>query len=86
MARKPAGVSVCVSCVYASWTQTKSGALSSSGDGRCTHPSFLLPPVLPASAYFTGGGRGLPNGGFINSKRLLFVSCPTHVPSSSDDL
>lgn len=74
----------CVGCRFAEWQTTNVGRLHPSGDGRCRHPVFTEPRVIPASAYFPAFSNGIPSGGHIEryqTRNARLASCPTREES-----
>lgn len=60
-----------VDCRYAVWKKTKSGRLSSTGDGNCT--KILHLPKLPNAFFYLIDTRI--EGGFINRKKEYTEAC-----------
>ena len=78
----------CVGCKFAEWKRTAAGRLHPDCDGKCRHPLFSVPPVVPASAtvgYWSGGDVKLSGGYIYRYDTRSLNECKTFEQEARDD-
>lgn len=78
----------CVGCKFAEWKRTVAGRLHADGSGRCRHPMFTQPIIIPASASLgsnTGRAPQLSGGWIYRHSMYSLNECPTFEQEARDD-